>query len=137
MSRSSDTPTEASAVIGEMVRLAREHDPAFFERVGETPFEGDQIVESRWPRSAAAAATTAAEIDARLGSRVSLLVDHTANAESVTADAMRAVLGIGRAALSDDEAIERALSPGLNPYRLDAMDLSPYPASPITRATRS
>src|SRR4029077_16820152 len=70
MSRSSDTPAEASLVIGEMVRLAREHDPAFFERVGEVPFEGDQIVESRWPRSAAAAASTASEIDAQLGSRV-------------------------------------------------------------------
>ncbi|MBK5256813.1 MAG: FAD-dependent thymidylate synthase, partial [Vicinamibacteria bacterium] len=87
MSRSSDTPTEASAVIGEMVRLAREHDPAFFERVGEPPFAGDQIVESRWPRSAKAAEAMAAEIDAQLGSRVSLLVDHTANAEAITADA--------------------------------------------------
>lgn len=131
MSRSSDTPTEASLVIGEMVRLAREHDPAFFERVGEAPFEGDQIVESRWPRSAAAAAATARDIDARLGSRVSLLVDHTPNAETITAEAMRAVLGLDRNALTDDKAIERALSPGLNQYRLDAMDLSPY--SPISR----
>ena len=133
MSRSSDTPTEASLVIGEMVRLAREHDPAFFERVGEPPFEADQIVESRWPRSAAGAASTAAEIDAQLGARTSLLVDHTANAEKITADAMRAVLGLDRAALTDDEAIERALSPGLNQYRLDALDLSPY--SPISRVS--
>jgi len=131
MSRTSDTPTEASTVIGEMVRLAREHDPAFFDRVGDPPFEDDQVVESRWPRSAEAAASTAAEIDAQLGSRVSLLVDHTANAEKITADAMRAVLGVGRAALSDDDAIEHALSPSLNPYRLDAMDLSPY--SPLSR----
>jgi len=133
MSKSSDTPTEASAVIGEMVRLAREHDPSFFERVGETPFEGDQIVESRWPRSVAAARATADEIDARLGSRVSLLVDHTANAESVTADAMRAVMGLDRGALSDDDAIEQALSPGFNRYRLDALDLSPY--SPLSRVS--
>ena len=34
-SRSSDTPTEANAVIGEMARPAREHDPAFCERIGE------------------------------------------------------------------------------------------------------
>ena len=133
MSRSSDTPTEASLIIGEMVRLAREHDPAFFERVGEPPFEASQIVESRWPRSGAAAASTAADIDAQLGARVSLLVDHSVNAERITADAMRSVLGVDRSALSDDDAIERALSPGLNPYRLDALDLAPY--SPISRVS--
>lgn len=133
MSRSSDTPAEASLVVGEMVRLAREHDPAFFERVGEIPFEGDEIIESRWPRSQAAAASTAAEIDAQLGSRVSLLVDHTPAAEKITADAVRAVLGLDRMALSDDDAIERALSPAQNRYRLDAMDLSPY--SPLSRVS--
>lgn len=131
MSRSSDTPTEASVVIGEMVKLAREHDPAFFERIGEAPLPEDQIVESRWPRSAALAQSAAAEIDARLGFRISLLVDSTTNAERIAADAVRGVLGLDSQALSDDEAIERALSPGLNPYRLDAMDLSPY--SPLSR----
>ena len=35
--------------------------------------------------TSAAAASTASEIDAQLGSRVSLLVDHTANAEKITA----------------------------------------------------
>ena len=133
MSRSSDTPTEASLIIGEMVRLAREHDPAFFEKIGEAPFEGHEIVESRWPRSASGAASTAAEIDARLGSRVSLLVDHTPGAEAITADAVRAVLGVDRATLGDDDAIEQALSPGLNRYRLDALDLAPY--SPLSRVS--
>jgi thymidylate synthase ThyX len=133
MSRSSDTPTEATQIIGEMVRLSREHDPAFFERVGEPPFGEEQIVESRWPRSAAASASVAAEIDAQLGARTSLLVDHSVNAEAITADAMRSVLGMDRSALSDDEAIEQALSPGLNPYRLDALDLAPY--SPLSRVS--
>ena len=133
MSRSSDTPAEATAVISEMVRLAREHDPDFFSRVGEAPIEADEIVESRWPRSTAGAARLAGEIDARLGRRVSLLVDHSAFAESITADAMRAVLGLDRDAISDDDAIERALSPGLNRYRLDALDLSPY--SPLSRVS--
>lgn len=133
MSRSSDTPAEASQVIGEMVRLAREHDPAFFERIGEPPLGDDEIVESRWPRSVKGAAATAAEIDAQLGSRTSLLVDHSQNAETITADAMRAVLGLQRSALSDDDAIERALSPELNRYRLDALDLAPY--SPLSRVS--
>lgn len=133
MSRSSDTPAEVSAVIGEMVRLAREHDPAFFEKVGEAPFEDRDIVESQWARSIAGAASAAAEIDARLGRRTSLLVDHSANAEKVTADAVRAVLGLGRESLSDDDAIERALSPAINRYRLDPLDLAPY--SPLSRVS--
>jgi thymidylate synthase ThyX len=131
MSRSSDTPAEASLVIGEMVRLARGHDPAFFEKIGEVPFSTEEIVESKWPRSAAGSAGAAAEIDARLGSRVSLLVDHSENAEKVTADAVRAVLGIAGGSLTDEDAIEHALSPGRNAYRLDALDLGPY--SPLTR----
>ena len=133
MSRSSDTPTEASDVIGRMVALAREHDPAFFERVGSPPLDAADIVESRWPRAMAAAASTAADIDARLGTRASLLVDHSANAESVTAEAVRTVLGQDRTALSDDDAIERALSPAFNAYRLEPLDLAPY--SPLSRVS--
>ena len=133
MSRSSDTPAEATEVIGQMVALAREHDPAFFERVGAPPLEAAEIVESRWPRSVAAASSTAARIDARLGKRASLLVDYSANAESVTADAVRTVLGQTRESLSDDDAIERALSPAHNAYRLESLDLAPY--SPLSRVS--
>ena len=133
MSRSSDTPAEASEVIGQMVSLARDHDPGFFERVGGPPLDAADIVESRWPRATAAAASIAASIDARLGPRVSLLVDHSAHAERVTADAVRTVLGLDQATLSDDDAIERALSPAWNAYRLEPLDLAPY--SPLSRVS--
>lgn len=131
MSRSSDTPAEASDVIGEMVRLAREHDPDFFSKVGEPPLGDDDIVEQRWPRVQAAAIASARDIDARLAGRTSRLVDWSAGAETVTAEAVRAVLGQDSASLGDDEALERALSPAINRYRLDPLDLAPY--SPLSR----
>ena len=74
----------------------------------------------------------AARLDALLGTRVSLLVDHMPRAEQTTAEAVRAVLGASPEALSDDEALERLLNPGLNRYRLETLQLSVH--SPLTRA---
>ena len=39
MAAASDTPTEARAVIGEMVARVREVDPQFFDRFGNGPME--------------------------------------------------------------------------------------------------
>jgi thymidylate synthase ThyX len=134
MSRTSDTPHEASAVIGEMVRLATEHDPAFFEKVGVDPLLDHEVAENswqaRWP-SVRRAEANAARWDARLGPRTALLVDWTPDAERVTAEAVRAVMGLDDAALSDDDALARALSPEWNRGRLDSLDLAPY--SPLSR----
>ena len=61
---------------------------------------------------------------ARLGSRISLLVDYTARGPETTADAVRAVLGREpRGALSDAEALELRLEPVAEP--LPARDLEP------------
>ena len=51
------------------------------------------MVEARLPRLEADGDAEAARLDARLGERVSLLVDHMARAEETTAEAVRAVLG--------------------------------------------
>lgn len=134
MSRSSDTPAEAHAVIGDMVRLAREHDPAFFERVSTEPMAANEVTEAaweaRWP-SVRQAVSTARAMDKQLGSRVALLVGFMQNAEQVTADAVRAVMGLGPTQLSDEDALARALSPEWNRARLESLDLAPY--SPISR----
>src|SRR6201993_4145454 len=39
MCSASDTPSEARAVIGEMVAQVRQHDPQFFDRFGTSPLE--------------------------------------------------------------------------------------------------
>src|SRR4029077_12528740 len=50
MMHSGDTPHEARLVISEMVRLVREWDPLFFEKVGAAPLEGQTLPEASFPR---------------------------------------------------------------------------------------
>ena len=74
----------------------------------------------------------AAQFDARLGGRVSKLIDASPEAEWVTAEAVRAVFGLDASQLSDDDAIACALDPAKNRLRLDALNLSYH--SPLMRA---
>ena len=132
MVRTGDAPTETRAVVEAMVGLVRERDPAFFELIGQGPLDEAEVVEARLPRFEADGDAQAARLDAQLGGRVSLLVDHMTRAEETTAEAVRAVLGASPAALGDDEAIEWLLNPGVNRYRLETLQLSVH--SPLARA---
>jgi thymidylate synthase ThyX len=132
MALSGDAPAETRAVVERMVALASEADPLFFERVGQGPLAGDEIVETRLPRVTADGDAEAARLDALLGTRTSLLVDHMPRAEQTTADAVRAVLGASPEALHDDDALELLLDPGRNRYRLETLQLSVH--SPLGRA---
>ena len=132
MALSGDAPAETRAVVERMVALACEVDPLFFERVGQGPLAAEEIVEARLPHLAAGGDAEAARLDALLGSRTSLLVDHMPRAEQTTADAVRAVLGASPGALGDDAALELLLNPGLNRYRLETLQLSVH--SPLGRA---
>jgi thymidylate synthase ThyX len=132
MMRTGDTPAETRAVVEAMVGLVKQRDPAFFERIGQGPLEESEIVETRLPRFAADGDAEAARLDALLGGRVSLLVDHMGGAERTTAEAVRAVLGATPDSLPDGEALERLLDPGQNRYRLETLQLSVH--SPLARA---
>jgi thymidylate synthase ThyX len=132
MMRSGDAPAETRAVVEAMVGLVKELDPAFFDRIGQGPLGETEIVETRLPRFAEGGDAEAARLDASLGSRVSLLVDHMGRAEQTTADAVRAVLGAPPETLSDDDALELLLNPGQNRYRLETLQLSVH--SPLARA---
>jgi thymidylate synthase ThyX len=132
MMRTGDTPRESAAVVSAMVQRVREQDPEFFDRVGEGPLSEEEVVETRFPRWAEGGDQEAARIDARLGPRTSLLVDYMARGEETTAEAVRAVLGASAETLPDGEALERALNPGLNRYRLEVLQLSLH--APLSRA---
>jgi thymidylate synthase ThyX len=132
MMRTGDAPAETQAVIGAMVGLVKQLDPAFFDRIGRGPLDEQEVVEARLPRVATDGDAEAARLDALLGDRVSRLVDHMPRAEQTTADAVRAVVGASPQALPDDEALERLLNPGLNRYRLETLQLSVH--SPLARA---
>jgi thymidylate synthase ThyX len=132
MVRTGDAPRETRAVIGAMVDLVREADPAFFDRVGEGPLGEEEIVEARLPRVAGGGDAEASRLDAVLGGRTAALVDWSGRAEQTTADAVRAVAGLPPEAMSDDEAIDAVLDPGRNRYRLETLQLSVH--SPLARA---
>jgi thymidylate synthase ThyX len=132
MARTGDAPAESARVVEAMVAAVRALDRDFFERIGHGPLDEAQVVEAAFPRAQADADTLHAALDARLGTRTSLLVDWSVHAEQTAADAVRAVMGLPAGALGDDEALERLLDPGLNRYRLETLQLSVH--SPLTRA---
>lgn len=132
MMRTGDAPEEARTVVEAMVALVKGVDPELFERIGAGPLPEGEVVEGRLPRLAADGDAEASRLEALLAGRTSRLVDFMPRAEQTTAEAVRAVLGLGPEALDDDAALERLLDPGLNRYRLDTLQLSVH--SPLARA---
>ena len=124
-----DVPAEARVVVDRMVDLVRAIDPDFFDAVGEEPLEAGQFAEDRLPTSHLDPALHKS-FDDSLGGRSARLVDWGANAPAVVADAVRHVLG--RADLTDAEAIQAVLDPAHNPQRLDTLDVGVH--SPLMRA---
>jgi thymidylate synthase ThyX len=155
MCAASDTPSEARAIIGEMVRLVKELDPQFFDRFGTEPL--DELPEWRVaefkglsykPLEEQAVLSDPAlkeglagsahgdqfekEFDAQLDGRTAALLDYSANAPAVVASAYRAVLGLTATDCSDAEALDRLLNPARNRYRLETLDVGVH--APMMRA---
>ena len=119
MCTASDTPTEAHAVIGEMVARVREADSQFFGRFDNEPM--DEVPESQQaPRDGEAFGR---EFDARLEGATSRLLDHSPRAIPAMAEAYRAVMGLTSAECSDAEALDRMLNPARNPYRRETLNV--------------
>jgi thymidylate synthase ThyX len=132
MVNSGDTPHEAREVIGEMVRLVKEWDPLFFEKVGLAPMTAEELPESRFPAPRAQGDEYAAAFDARLDGRWSRLRDASMHAETVVAESVRSVFGLDEGDMTDEEALDRVMNPAANAYRLDVLNVSHH--SPLMRA---
>ena len=132
MVNTGDTPYEARAIVGEMVRLVTEWDPLFFEKVGLGPIDATGVPESGFPRPAGGGDRYAAAFDARLGGRWSRLRDTSLDAEAIVADSVRSVFGLDADDMPDDEALNRVMNPAANPYRLDVLNVSYH--SPLMRS---
>src|SRR5215475_5402921 len=144
MSAASDTPSEARAVIGEMVSLVRERDPQFFDRFGTQPLEempewsASNVNGVRSSANGHAASATnageafAREFDSRLAGRTSRLIDYSPNAPRIAAEAYRSVVGKTETECPDAEAIDRLLNPARNLYRLEVLDVGVH--APAMRA---
>ncbi|HET8966081.1 MAG TPA: FAD-dependent thymidylate synthase, partial [Candidatus Acidoferrum sp.] len=136
MSAASDTPSEARAVIGEMVAHVKNIDSQFFDRFGIEPL--DELPEWRTssPDNTQNSSTDgdafAKEFDAQLNGRTAKLLDYSANAPAVMASSYRAVLGLSAADCSDDQALDRLLNPARNLYRLETLNVGVH--APMMRA---
>jgi thymidylate synthase ThyX len=131
MQAASDTPTEARAVIGEMVARVREVDPQFFDRFGGEPLPEEELPEWQAPAAAGDGEAQAHEFDARLGKNTSKLLDYPAAGPRVLAEAYRAVIGASEAQCPDSEALDRMLNPARNPYRLETLNVGVH--APLMR----
>jgi thymidylate synthase ThyX len=127
MQAASDTPTEARAVVGEMVARVREVDPEFFDRFDNAPLE--ELPE--WNEPARNGAAFVREFDARLAGGTSQLIDYSPRAIEVMAEAYRGVIGATESECGDLEAIDRMLNPARNPYRRETLDIGVH--APIMR----
>jgi thymidylate synthase ThyX len=141
MSTACDTPSEARAVIGAMVAHVREVDAQFFDRFGTEPIEevpewGNQEnllgPSAGHDRNGTAGAAFVGEFDSALGGKTSKLVDYSARAPQVLAQAYRAVIGLSESQCSNQEAIDRLLNPARNLYRLETLNVGVH--APIMRA---
>jgi thymidylate synthase ThyX len=130
MARVCDVPDEASRVVSRMVEEVERLDPAFFGRVGDAPLEAEQVIESRVAPPGAGDPAILEAFDKSLDGRTSRLIDWSARAPEVVADAVRHLLG--RVDLDDACALELALDPAKNPYRLETLNVSSH--APVMRA---
>ena len=130
MCSASDTPSEARAVIGEMVAQVRQLDSQFFDRFGTAPLE--ELPEWKDVATTPHADAFVREFDARLNGKTSHLIDYSHNAARVIAESYRAVLGLPESACCDAEAIDRILNPARNLYRLETLNIGVH--APIMRA---
>ena len=132
MMNTGDAPYEAGLVISEMVRLVKEWDPHFFEKVGPGPIASEDVPELSLTKPRSGGDRYAAEFDARLNGRWSRLRDASPDAEEIVAEAVRSVFGLTATDMSDDEALDQVLNPARNRYRLDVLNVSHH--SPLMRA---
>ena len=132
MVNSGDAPYEARVVVGEMVRLVKQWDPFFFDKIGAGTLDAQELAEATFPRPQGDGDVYAAAFDARLNGRWSRLRDASPEAEEIVADSVRSVFGLTAAEMSDDEALDRVMNPARNRYRLDVINVSHH--SPLMRA---
>ncbi len=133
LAASLDAPSEQRLVVEAMVAEVLRHDPEL-SKVLEEPIPLEATPEqAAFDRLAGAfrsggspASAFRAEFDAELGGLTSLLVDRKTRNEEELARAVREVLGLPRAALSDDDAIALALDPASNPLLGETLNLTEH-----------
>jgi thymidylate synthase ThyX len=122
-----DAPAETRYVVGRMVEELLRVDP-LYQSILEEPIAYPDTLEAQcFAARKADDATSRAfvlEFDRELGGLVSRLVDTKTRNEEMVARAVREVLGLPGAQMSDDEALRTALDPARNPYFGESLTLT-------------
>jgi thymidylate synthase ThyX len=132
--RQPDAPLEQRLVVGRMVEELLRLDPAY-QAILEGPIGADELsewramsdIEAKDGGTAGGESRRRAfreEFDRSLGGRTSLLIDWPARNEETLAQAVREVLGLPRARLSDGEAIALSMDPARNRHLGEALNLT-------------
>src|SRR5207253_11010581 len=110
MCSASDTPSEARAIIGEMVSQVKTLDAPFFDRFETEPLE--ELPEWKSiPQNPNAGESFAREFDVKLYGKTSRLVDYSPNALGVIAESFQPVPRIASAHGSASYSRDRHLNP--------------------------
>jgi len=117
-----DAPMEQRAVVAQMVAAVVACDPAY-ESVLESPRSWDAPAAAGAEIDRERARAFAEEFDRRLGGRTARLLSAPSENVAVTAAAVREVLGLPAAALTDAQAIELLLAPEENPLMGEPLNL--------------
>ncbi|MFN2431704.1 MAG: FAD-dependent thymidylate synthase [Gemmatimonadota bacterium] len=125
-----DTPLEQRIVIGKMVEALLEFDPEY-RTILEEPLPLEELPEhahfaARGAPDAAARRVRREAFDRSLEGRTSKLVDWKLNNEPLLAESVREVLGSPPGELTDEEAIELALSPARNRLLGEPLNLATH-----------
>ncbi|MBI4512421.1 MAG: FAD-dependent thymidylate synthase [Deltaproteobacteria bacterium] len=130
-----DASQETRFVVGRMVEELLKLDP-LFEQLLEEPIPTAETLEARCVATKhleqGVTKEFIEEFDRDLGPHVSKLVDWKGKNEEMVACAVREVLGLPRARMTDERAIRLALDPSLNPYHGEALTLTTL--SKVSRA---
>ncbi len=124
-----DAPAETRFVVGAMVAQLLEADP-LYRAILEEPIPLEETPEARFyasaggPPAAPVRRAFVEEFDAELAGRTSALVDRKAGNEECVARSVREVLGLPRAAMSDDDALALVLDPARNRLLGESMNVN-------------
>jgi hypothetical protein len=115
-----------------MVRLVREWDPLFFEKVGLGAIDSDDLPEGRFPQPKGGGRPLRRTVRRAAQRPMVALRDASIQSEEIVADSVRSIFGLTPEEMTDDEAIDRVMNPASNRYRLDILNVSYH--SPLMRS---
>lgn len=124
-----DTPEETRFIVGQMVREVLQFDPEYGitlqDPLDETAFPETNFYAAH-PNllEGGQARAFREEFDASLEGHTARLVAWTHGAEEIVASAVREMLGVPAASLSQEEAIALALDPAKNPLLGESLNLA-------------